>query len=66
MIGKCGPLSVKFSKLKAMIVLHNDGGANCFIFNDPALFWRLKNSSLSIRQLDGSHITADGFGVVVI
>jgi hypothetical protein len=46
--------------------MHNDGGANCFIFNDLELFWTITPSSVSVRQLDGSHITAEGSGVVII
>jgi hypothetical protein len=46
--------------------MHRDGGANCFIFNDLDFLWTITPSSLSIRQLDGSHITAEGSGVVII
>jgi hypothetical protein len=46
--------------------MHNDGGVNCFIFNDPKLFWSLHPTSISVRQLDGSHISANGCGIVVI
>jgi hypothetical protein len=48
------------------IVLHNDGGANCFIFNDHKLFWAMIPSTLSVIKLDGSSIKAAGSGVVVI
>jgi hypothetical protein len=46
--------------------MHNNGGYTCFIFNDFELFWTLTPSSFSVRQVDGSHITAEGSGVVII
>jgi hypothetical protein len=49
-----------------MLFLHNDGGANCFIFNDPKVFWTMTSSSLSVQQLDGSSITVVGTEVFVI
>jgi hypothetical protein len=55
-----------YVQLTSTIVLHNDGGVNCFIFNDAQLFWILHPTYLSIWQVNGSHIYADGCGIVVI
>jgi hypothetical protein len=49
-----------------MIVLHNGCGANCFIFKYPSLFWALDTYSLSVRKLDGSLVTVEVFGVIVL
>jgi hypothetical protein len=52
--------------VRSTIAMQNDGGANCFIFNDAQTFWSITYASLSVRQLDGSQVLAKGYGVMVI
>jgi hypothetical protein len=52
--------------VRSTIAMQNDGGANCFIFNDAQAFWSITYTSLSVRQLDGSQILAQGYSAVVI
>jgi hypothetical protein len=48
------------------ITLQNNGGANCFVFNNSSVFFNFQTANLSVRQLDGSSIAAAGFGGVAI
>jgi hypothetical protein len=41
-------------------------GANCFIFNDVTLFRSYQTMDISVKQLDGSGVTAESYGVVFI
>jgi hypothetical protein len=46
--------------------MQNDGGANCFIFNNPKVLWILQYTPLSVRKLDDTSISAQGYGVIII
>jgi hypothetical protein len=45
---------------------HNDGGANCFITNNLQHFTHYTPRPLRIKQLDGSTVSALGFGLKLI
>ncbi len=50
----------------ASSVEHNDGGANCFITNNKEHFVNFISCPIKIQQLDGSIVSALGFGLKLI